>query len=207
MRWCDSGTVQEAAVDGPPGSATALVDELITWRGGVSLYYRAHLLRAEGFGYRNARSMTHEPTHFEPGLVTIVDGQPHLIGGRCGECGVTTFPIQASCSRCGGEMSPIALPNHGAVWAHTVQHIEPKEPYVADGEWKPFALAYVDLGPVKVETRLTGKPIDDWNIGDEVALAPGEPDPTGAIWRYRFVPATSDSPTSKSQPDASEVTS
>ena len=33
-----------------------------------------------------------------------------------------------------------------------------------------FALAYVDLGPVKVEGRLRGKPIDGWKIGDAVQV-------------------------------------
>ena len=56
------------------------------------------------------------------------------------------------------------------MWTWTVQRFAPKAPYLAASPYEPFALAYVDLGPVKVEGRLRGKPIDGWKIGDEVRV-------------------------------------
>ena len=52
------------------------------------------------------------------------------------------------------------------MWTWTVQRFPPKAPYLAPSPYEPFALAYVDLGPVKVEGRLRGKPIDGWKIGE-----------------------------------------
>ena len=51
-----------------------------------------------------------------------------------------------------------------------MQRFAPKAPYLAAAPYEPFALAYVDLGPVKVEGRLRGKSIDGWKIGDPVKV-------------------------------------
>ncbi len=51
-----------------------------------------------------------------------------------------------------------------------MQRFPPKAPYLAAAPYEPFALAYVDLGPVKVEGRLRGKAIDAWKIGDAVRV-------------------------------------
>lgn len=123
------------------------------------------------------------------GLTTIVDGEPRLVGVRCEGCDTHAFPVQATCPRCGSAMAPVALPAEGVVWSWTVQRIRPKEPYLGPEEWDPFAVAYVDLGPVRVESRLEGKPVDAWRIGDRVRLAVGAPDGNGDVWRYRFTSA------------------
>jgi uncharacterized protein len=113
------------------------------------------------------------PPHLD-GLLTVVDGRPHLVGSRCEACATETFPPQTSCPRCGGEAAhPVALADHGTVWTWTVQRFAPKPPFRAPNVFEPFALAYVDLGTVRVEARLAGKPVDAWKIGDEVRLAFG----------------------------------
>jgi uncharacterized OB-fold protein len=104
------------------------------------------------------------------GLTTIVDGRPHLVGGRCGECDTHVFPAQRGCPRCGGTMTEVALPATGRVWSWTVQRTPPKPPYRGPDEFEPFAVGYVDLGPVVVETRLAGRPVESWRIGDDVRL-------------------------------------
>jgi uncharacterized protein len=107
-------------------------------------------------------------------LVHVVDGRPHLVGSRCERCATESFPAATSCSRCGAEqMVDVSLAPHGQVWTWTVQRFAPKPPFRAADSFEPFALGYVDLGTVRVESRLKGKPVDAWRIGDEVQLAIG----------------------------------
>ena len=122
------------------------------------------------------------------GLITSIDGDDHLVGSRCTSCDTHVFPTQATCPRCGAATVDAALPATGFVWSATVQRNEPKPPYVGPAEFEPFAVAYVDLGPVRVESRLEGRAADAWHIGDPVRLAPGEADANGDVWSYRFVP-------------------
>jgi uncharacterized OB-fold protein len=77
------------------------------------------------------------------------------------------------------------------VWSWTVQHSRPKPPYQGADEFEPFAVAYVDVGPLRVEGRLEGRAADAWQIGDQVRLVAGEPDEQGQVWSYRFRPAGS----------------
>jgi len=128
-------------------------------------------------------------THTEPiGLVLEDQAGAHLAGGRCPACGVETFPRAAACPRCSGPMLDIALPDSGTVWTMTVQRLEPKPPYRGPSPFVPFAVAYVDLGPVRVEAPLSGRPADEWRIGDPVEFAPGEPDADGNVWTFSFRP-------------------
>lgn len=91
-----------------------------------------------------------------------------LRGAQCPTCGTATFPAQESCPRCGGaEMAEVALPVTGKLWSFTIQCFEPKAPYRGRGEFEPFGVGYVDLGPVIVESRLT--------VNDPAALSIGQP--------------------------------
>lgn len=102
----------------------------------------------------------------DPSILTP-DGSA-LLGSVCDDCGTTAFPFQTSCSRCSGDrVSETVLPRQGALWAYTVQYFEPKRPFRKDGDFTPFGLGYVDLGPVIVETRLT--------VSDVARLRPGMP--------------------------------
>ena len=104
-------------------------------------------------------------------LINTSGDEPHLVGSACSDCDTQTFPAQSGCPRCGSTaVSEVPLPRTGSVWTWTVQRFAPKAPYRADSPYEPFALAYVDLGPVKVESRLRGKPIDAWKIGDAVRV-------------------------------------
>jgi uncharacterized OB-fold protein len=110
------------------------------------------------------------PSSAQERPTATVDGRPHLVGGRCGECDTHVFPAQRGCPRCGGTMTEVTLPATGRVWSWTVQRTQPKPPYRGPDEFEPFAVGYVDLGPVVVETRLAGRPVESWRIGDEVQL-------------------------------------
>jgi uncharacterized protein len=120
------------------------------------------------------------------GLLTFTDGQPHLLASHCSQCSTDTFPVSPSCPCCGGDaLTPIALATRGFVWTWTVQRFQPKPPFRANGQFEPFAVGYVDLGTIRIEARLAGKPVDAWQIGDRVQLVVGALDPQSdwqAFW-------------------------
>ncbi len=121
-------------------------------------------------------------------ITTVVDGEARLLGAKCA-CGTHTFPVQLRCPRCGNEMTPTPLPARGVLWTWTVQRIAPKPPYRGPVPFEPFAVGYVDLGVVKVESTLRGRPADRWSIGEPVRLVVGNADETGAIRSFSFEPA------------------
>ena len=94
-----------------------------------------------------------------------------LAGSRCVNCGHVQFPPGKNCPGCAaGEGRRFALPEHGVVWTWTVQRFAPKAPYViADAGFTPFAVGYVDLDCVLVESVLLG-PLDELSIGAPVRL-------------------------------------
>jgi uncharacterized OB-fold protein len=95
----------------------------------------------------------------------------HLVGSACEDCGTRTFPAQSGCPKCGSStVAEMELPDEGTVWTWTVQRFAPKPPYRSATPYEPFAVAYIDLGQVKVESRLRGRPIDGWKIGDRVRI-------------------------------------
>jgi uncharacterized protein len=120
------------------------------------------------------------------GLATTVDGELHLVGARCNSCGTHTFPVQASCPRCGSDTTAVALPREGSLWSCTVQRTRPKPPYAGPDEFEPFAVGYVDLGPLRIESRLEGKAAESWTIDERVHLVVGQADPSGHYWNFWF---------------------
>ena len=122
------------------------------------------------------------------GLVAFVGDAARLVGVRCTACATHAFPPQAACPRCGAATELVTLPHRGELWSWTIQHIEPKPPYRGPEPFEPFAVAYVDLGPVRVESRLAGRAPEAWQIGDSVHLVAGPPDDDGNVWSYVFEP-------------------
>ena len=100
--------------------------------------------------------MTTQP--ISAGLFTV-GADPQLIGSRCTDCGIVTFPAQDSCPRCGTvSMAEHLLARRGRLWAWTTQGFPPPTPpYLgaAGKDFVPFGVGYVELGDVKVEARLT----------------------------------------------------
>lgn len=70
-----------------------------------------------------------------------------MTGARCPGCGVTTYPEQHSCPRCGQETVPVILSDAGVLWTWTVQRFPPKSPpyQPPPGGFRPFAVGYVEL--------------------------------------------------------------
>lgn len=128
-----------------------------------------------------------------PEVETVLSrgGTAVLAGARCRTCGTTSLAGAASCPGCAGaDLEDVDLPRTGAVWSWTRQRIEPKAPYVADGpeEFAGLTVGYVDLGAVKVASRLVGEPVGGWRIGSPVELAPYRS--AGGHLVHRFAPAT-----------------
>jgi len=100
---------------------------------------------------------------------------PQLIGSRCTDCGIVTFPTQDSCPRCASTaMAEHRLPPRGRLWAWTTQEFPPPSPpYAGAGgrDFVPFGVGYVELpDEVKVETRLTESNPDALRTGMEMEL-------------------------------------
>ena len=94
-----------------------------------------------------------------------------LAGSRCTACATVQFPAARQCAHCAAaDPAPITLPTQGRIWTWTIQRFEPKAPYTPPaGGFVPYAVGYVDLGEVLVESLLQvgdGEPA----IGDDVHL-------------------------------------
>jgi uncharacterized OB-fold protein len=109
------------------------------------------------------------------GMFTWPSDDPRLIGSRCRECSIVTFPAQDSCPRCGStEMEQHLLARRGRLWAWTTQAFPPPAPTYtgpAGADFVPFGVGYVELdGEVRVESRLTVADPDVLRAGMEMEL-------------------------------------
>ena len=125
------------------------------------------------------------------GLFTWPADQPRLIGSRCRECGVVTFPAQRSCPRCASvDVEERLLGRTGTLYTWTVQGFRPKPPYAGPEEFEPYGVGYVELpGEVLVESRLTVADPDRLQIGQPVQLVIV---PFGDQVTYAFAPREDD---------------
>lgn len=83
-----------------------------------------------------------------------------LRGSHCRACGTIAYPATVACPRDGGEdVEDVALPTDGTLWTWTVQTFEPRPPYRAPADtFEPFVVGYVDLGIIRVQTRIDAAP-------------------------------------------------
>jgi uncharacterized OB-fold protein len=104
--------------------------------------------------------MTTQKAPVAPGLWTGGD-EPQLIGSKCAECGVMTFPKQPDCPRCTSDAMEEALfDRRGTLWTFTTQGFIPKSPPYFRSEteesFEPYGVGYVEFaGQARVEGRLT----------------------------------------------------
>lgn len=94
------------------------------------------------------------------GLFTWPSPEPALLGSRCKDCGIATFPASDSCMACSGQdVSIEPLPGRGTLWSWTIQQFMPKTPYRSNETMEtfiPYGVGYLELpGGVRVEGRLT----------------------------------------------------
>jgi uncharacterized protein len=85
------------------------------------------------------------------------------------------------------------LPTTGTLWSWTIQGFRPKSPpYTGPDEFVPYGVGYIDLGVVKVESRLTVSDPDQLKIGMAMSMVmiPWSTDPDGTeVLTYAFAPA------------------
>ena len=76
-------------------------------------------------------------------------GAPHLIGGRCPQCGTYVFPPRAdNCPNpvcAGDDLEQVALSRRGTLWSYTENRYQPPPPYPQSADFQPFAVAAVQL--------------------------------------------------------------
>src|SRR3954470_8105283 len=132
-----------------------------------------------------------------PGLFTWPSDEPQLIGSKCAECGVVTFPKQGGCPRCTGDrMEEHLFDRRGTLWTFTTQQFIPKSPpYVrveTEETFVPYGVGYVEFaGQARVEGRIDEPDLSKLRIGMdmEVVVVPLADDADGnEIVTYAFKP-------------------
>lgn len=127
-------------------------------------------------------SSTQIPIH--PGLFTWPAEQPQLIGSRCLDNEVVTFPAQKNCPLSGSlNVEEVLLSRRGTLWTWTVQGFVPPLPYTGprDG-FQAFGVGYIELPEgLRVETRLTVNDPGSLRIGMamELVIVPFDTDKDG----------------------------
>lgn len=109
------------------------------------------------------------------GIFTLPPEEPALLGGRCADCGLITFPLQSACARCGSTATQShRLGRRGRLWAWTIQSFPPPSPpYTGSSgeDFEPYGIGFVEIaGEVKVESRLTVADPDVLRNGMELEL-------------------------------------
>lgn len=110
------------------------------------------------------------------GLFTWPSNDPRLIGSRCSNCGVVTFPAQNSCAACSGtDTENIELARRGTLWTFTLQCFLPNRPPYDGPEtpetFKPFGVGYVELpDQTRVQTRIKTEDVTRLKVGMEMEL-------------------------------------
>jgi hypothetical protein len=129
------------------------------------------------------------PPPVSPDLLRLCPdgGPPTLLGGRHRASGRLVFPCPQ-----GDDWLPEGLPQTGTLWSCTVQRFRPKSPpYAGPEAFEPYAVGYIDLGPLIVEARLTGAAPDAFRIGMPMRLVPLVLDltrPDRRVTTYAFAP-------------------
>ncbi len=90
------------------------------------------------------------------------------------------------------------LDRRGTLWTFTTQEFRPKLPYRGpedpEAQWVPYGVGYIDLGPVRVESRLTEHDPAKLHIGMEMelTLVPfGTDDEGNELVNFAFAPVGS----------------
>ena len=110
------------------------------------------------------------------GLFAGSGDDAHLLGARCADCNMVTFPRQDSCPRCASmSMEEHALARRGTLWAWTTQSFPPPSPPYTGPighDFVPFNVGYVAIGgEVKVESRIIDIEPGELRIGMDLELA------------------------------------
>jgi uncharacterized OB-fold protein len=104
-------------------------------------------------------------------------GVPHLIGGKCPQCGTYVFPPRANnCPNpgCDGDqLDQVPLSRRGTLWSYTENRYAPPPPYPSPDPFEPFAVAAVELadeGLIVLGKVVEGTLAADLKVGIEMEL-------------------------------------
>jgi uncharacterized OB-fold protein len=108
-------------------------------------------------------------------------GVPHLIGGKCPQCGTYAFPPvqtggQNKCPNpaCASDtLESVALSTRGTLWSYTENRYAPPPPYPSPDPFEPFAVAAVELadeGLIVLGKVVEGTLAADLKVGMEMEL-------------------------------------
>lgn len=96
---------------------------------------------------------------FDPNILTLSapeDGQAHLLGSKCGNCGAVFFPQVSLCTECfkEGTLKVYPLSAKGKLYSFTIVERESLAP---EGFKVPYAYGYVELPEgVRVVAKIIG---------------------------------------------------
>jgi uncharacterized OB-fold protein len=67
----------------------------------------------------------------QPGLYTLIDGLPRLVGNRCRACDRMHFPRHAWCAKCcSGDMEDVALAERGRIGSFSWVDRQPADAFI-----------------------------------------------------------------------------
>ena len=133
-------------------------------------------------------------------LVTSLDEQTaRLLGARCRDCGVYSFPKRLGCAYCSSaNLETAELSRRGTLWTWTSQSFRPPSPPYLGPEcptedFAPIYVGYVELpNQCRVISRLLVSDPEELQIGMELELALFEfrqDAEGGSVVSYGFRPA------------------
>jgi uncharacterized OB-fold protein len=118
-------------------------------------------------------------------------GRPHLLGGRCSECGRLQFPSAPTCPACGAaSVESVRLSDHGTLWGWTAVTAPPPG-YLGE---VPYGFGVVALSDgLRVITRIEEPDPRRLEFGMPMRLELVElgPDDDGdVVTTYSFAPTS-----------------
>jgi len=129
---------------------------------------------------------TAEYTGIAPFYERLAEGR--LSTTRCADCGEVHFPPRVVCPGClSDDLAYVDLPDRGELFAFT--EVRAGGPVGFEDD-VPFVVAIVDLGDVRLSTRIDDARGEDLAIGDPVELKVVDvvgPADLERVW-FRFVP-------------------
>jgi len=112
---------------------------------------------------KDKKQVSARPQHFS--VSEAPDGECHLVGAKCRNCGDSFYPPRAVCANCGAiDMESSQLSNNGIVYSYTIVYntypmmlLAGKVPFISaqimllpEKAWMLAWLRYCDMDKVKV---------------------------------------------------------